>query len=97
MHKARAGNMKDYLMLHATDYNEEFIKNIIFKVLQNLKKLHQAGFIHKDIKPDNIFFDNDKTGSGLFLGDFGSAVMKQETATSKISKICSGTIGFIAP
>jgi hypothetical protein len=33
MHKARAGNMKDYLMLHATDYNEEFIKNIIFKVL----------------------------------------------------------------
>jgi calcium/calmodulin-dependent protein kinase I len=97
MQKAEAGNMLDYLQFHADDYNEEFIKTIIFKTLINLKELHCAGFIHRDIKPENIFFRNYSLKSSLFLGDFGCSVMKQESASSGIAKICSGTIGFVAP
>lgn len=76
MQKAGAGNMIDYLQQHASDYNEELIKNIIYKVLQSLKQLHCAGFIHKDVKPDNILFNNFSTNSSIFLGDFGSSIMK---------------------
>lgn len=49
--KAEAGNMIDYLCDHQQDYNEEFIKKIMVKVLDNLHELHNAGFIHRDIKP----------------------------------------------
>jgi serine/threonine protein kinase len=51
LQKAEAGNMLNYLKHHAQDYNEELIKNIIFKILQNLRELHCVGFIHRDIKP----------------------------------------------
>lgn len=97
MQKAEAGNMMDYLQLHAEDYSEELIKKIIFKVLQNLKELHSAGFIHRDIKPENIFFHNYSLESALFLGDFGCSVMKKDCTSSKIGRICSGTLGFVAP
>lgn len=97
MQKAGAGNMINYLQEHASDYNEELIRNIIFKVLLSLKELHLAGFIHKDIKPDNILFNNYSTNSGIFLGDFGSSIMKKDAGISRVGKISSGTLGFIAP
>jgi hypothetical protein len=37
MKKAEAGNMITYLQQHSHDYNEELIKNIMFKLLQSLK------------------------------------------------------------
>lgn len=37
MHKAGAGNLISYLQEHAADYNEELIRNILHKVLNNLK------------------------------------------------------------
>lgn len=89
--------MINYLQEHASDYNEELIRNIIFKVLLSLKELHLAGFIHKDIKPDNILFNNYSTNSGIFLGDFGSSIMKKDAGISRVGKISSGTLGFIAP
>lgn len=59
--------------------------------------MHSAGFIHKDIKPDNILFNSFNLNSGLFLTDFGSAVMKKDAEISPISRISAGTLGFIAP
>jgi serine/threonine protein kinase len=62
-----------------------------------LKELHDAGYIHRDIKPSNIFFYNYSLKSPLFLGDFGCSVMKKHSSSSKIGRINSGTLGFIAP
>jgi calcium/calmodulin-dependent protein kinase I len=95
--KAAAGNMMNYLRLHAENYNEDLIKNLIFKILHNLKELHSAGFIHRDIKPENILFHNYSLKSALFLGDFGCSVMKKDCGSSGVARICSGTLGFVAP
>lgn len=37
-------------------------------IVDAVSKLHQEGYIHRDIKPDNIFIDSS---NNLILGDFG--------------------------
>ena len=61
---------------------------------------HAKGVVHRDVKPDNIFFDSHWSA---FLGDFGIAkvfqesdvVSKDETLTATHAAI--GTQGYMAP
>ena len=59
---------------------------ILFPIMGGLEQMHTAGFIHRDIKPDNIFIRND--GSPVLL-DFGSARQalggKTRTLTSLVT------------
>ncbi len=49
---------------------EEELMRALLPILDGLKLVHEAGFIHRDIKPDNIHIRAD--GSPVLL-DFGSA------------------------
>ncbi len=49
---------------------EEALTGIFSAVLEGLELIHNAGFIHRDIKPDNIYLRED--GTPVLL-DFGSA------------------------
>ncbi len=42
---------------------------LVLPVLDGLRKVHDAGFMHRDIKPDNLY----RTDEGLILLDFGTA------------------------
>ena len=50
------------------DYDEVVIKRILYNLLCSLKYLHQAGVMHRDIKPTNILVDKDLN---VRLCDFG--------------------------
>ena len=59
-----------------------------------MEDLHQAGIAHRDIKPKNLFFDEDFS---LKIADFGLAVtFKDEKGVIPLDGRC-GTKGYMAP
>ena len=49
---------------------EERLRELLMPLLDGLEQVHEAGFVHRDIKPNNLFVRED--GSPVLL-DFGSA------------------------
>lgn len=49
---------------------EEELLRIVLPLLDGLRQIHNAGYLHRDIKPNNIYIRGDKTP---VLLDFGSA------------------------
>lgn len=74
------GQSMQQLLAGKKTMEEAAIIKILIPILGGLELVHQAGFIHRDIKPDNIFIRKD--GSPVLL-DFGSArqALGQETKT----------------
>ncbi|CAK4004790.1 Mitosis inhibitor kinase wee1 [Lecanosticta acicola] len=66
------GNLKDFLT--QTGYKgrlDDFrIWKILLEMAQGVKTIHDAGFIHLDLKPANVFIDWEGL---LKIGDFGMA------------------------
>jgi len=56
---------------------------------------HQAGLVHRDVKPDNILIDSDGT---VKVADLGLAkLVNQPTAVTTVSKALIGTPHYCAP
>ena len=63
---------------------EERLLEIFLPLLDGLRMVHEAGFIHRDIKPDNIYLRED--GSPVLL-DFGSARRALGVATRTLTAL----------
>lgn len=65
----RGESLKTYAAAHP-EPGEALILSLLQPLLDGLEQVHAAGFLHRDIKPDNIFVRED---GGPVLLDFGSA------------------------
>ena len=65
---------------------EAVLLKILVPILGGLEKIHNAGFIHRDIKPDNIYIRED--GSPVLL-DFGSARQALAGQTKTLTSLVS--------
>ena len=85
MHYEEGDELQTLLSKKQTLTEDDLIK-IIYPLLDGLEKIHDLGFIHRDIKPQNIMIRAD--GSPILI-DFGSARQaiggQTKTLTSLVS------------
>jgi len=80
------GEPMDALLKNRTTIEEEKLKSILMPMLDGLEAVHKAGFIHRDIKPPNIYIRTD--GSPVLL-DFGSARQSLGVQTHTLTTMVS--------
>jgi len=74
---------------------KSFFRKIVLDISKALKKLHDNGVMHRDIKPNNIFLNHtsEKDGERIAkLGDFGCSIFIQDNVSDTI-----GTILYSSP
>jgi serine/threonine-protein kinase len=69
-----------------------FARRVLLQVLDGLQAAHGAGVVHRDIKPQNIFFTAVEDAK---LGDFGVAHLQELGATQTAGFI--GTLAYMPP
>ncbi|MGE3278448.1 MAG: serine/threonine-protein kinase [Candidatus Altimarinota bacterium] len=63
-------------------YHKAIAEKVI-EMTESMMQMHDAGYLHRDIKPDNTLID-DK--GRVMLADFGLAVMNQSRKAKKLSR-----------
>ena len=72
----------------------EEAEQIIVQIAQALHFAHNKGYIHRDIKPDNILFREDNSA---VLTDFGIAQPLNLEGTPETSTVIVGTPAYMSP
>jgi serine/threonine protein kinase len=93
LHGNNISSLKEYYK-GRIDHN--VVISLTQQVLQTLRKVHQHGFVHSDIKPQNILFNSKFVSTGisnikngiqeLVLVDFGISEMYIDQTGAHISK-----------
>ncbi|XP_064460923.1 citron Rho-interacting kinase-like isoform X2 [Ornithodoros turicata] len=87
------GDLLGLLDRHDNILPEEIARFYLAEITLAVHALHSLGYVHRDVKPDNILID--RTGH-IKLADFGSAA-KLTSKMSVCSRMPVGTPDYIAP
>lgn len=85
-------NLKDSLKVQKI-LNVKTAANIALSILEALKYVHKAGFVHGDIKPQNVLVSTDKR---ILLSDFGVAQRPLKTQ-NRNEESMMGSIHYMSP
>ena len=90
--------MKGQTLRDVLDYKRNFSINescsIMLQLCDAIGAVHEKNIVHRDIKPLNIFYQND----GLIkLSDFGISILLNSNLNLNESKRVVGTIQYLAP
>ena len=97
MELCEGGSAADLLGQHGGRLPIKLAMNIIMQVLEGLTHAHQKGYVHRDIKPQNILLTAQKPPFTAKIGDFGLAKNFQQVGLSgmTITGRSAGTPGYM--
>ena len=76
-------DLQEYIKRHK-NFSEEEILSIIMPILDGLRAVHDADFLHRDIKPGNIYI---RDNSSPMLIDFGASRMAMGIKSKSLSVV----------
>ncbi len=85
------GDLKDYVK--GRDITEREAIKVLWHITNGLAFLHTRGYIHSDLKPENIFGKKILNSIVWKLGDFGLIKIRGSVSILDVK----GTLGYIAP
>ncbi|GEM_PF-2869197 len=80
-------------LMNAAQLSAATVSSIVRQCACGLDASHSAGIIHRDIKPDNLFMEEDGT---LRILDFGVARLEARIMTTAAG-ILKGTVSYMSP
>ncbi len=94
MEYAPYGDLRQYLKQQGGLLPLAQIERFMLQTAEALAFIHQAGILHRDIKPDNILIVNDRQAR---LGDFGVALLPGEESSIEELQSGVGTMDYMSP
>ena len=74
----------------------EKVAEIMLRIAESMDAVHKAGYIHRDLKPDNIMYEQQGNDFQLTIIDFGIAAVKEDSKTFALTSSRAAT-PFYAP
>lgn len=88
---AENAELFDFISEPEKGFPEKIARFYFIQLINGLKAIHDKGFVHRDLKTENIFLDKN---FNLKLGDFGFS--KEIESNSKLTTVL-GTVGYQSP
>lgn len=85
-------SLNEYMSSKGNVLGETITLGIMYPILDGLHEVHNKGFLHRDIKPHNIFLTSSKR---VILLDFGAARVSMNERSKSMSVVL--TPGFAPP
>ncbi|MEQ2239583.1 hypothetical protein ILYODFUR_005848 [Ilyodon furcidens] len=88
------GDLMSLLNRYEDQFDESMAQFYLAELVEAIHAVHQLGYVHRDVKPENILID--RTGH-IKLADFGSAAKLTANKTVASATVPVGTQDFLSP
>jgi len=90
---APKGELYD-ILFYTRALEENLARTYFQQIIDGLKACHDANVVHRDLKPQNLLFDEN---FNLKIADFGFAKICKSDKNEKMRETWVGTLGYRAP